>query len=150
MRQGPETDLTMNNAAMYRYVEATSLTPFSDRARDRGLQALFITLCRYMCPELLENNAAGNFNSNDPKIKEIEKMIYNYVRLVDEREVDNVIKEIKDIEKKWMTEATGELWYKKFKKKSLLQPDTEEENRFRCMNSMRSVEKQSGLYLLGE
>lgn len=138
------------HAAMYRYVEATSLTPFSDRARDRGLQALFITLCRYMCPELLENNAAGNFNSNDPKIKEIEKLIYNYVRIVDEREVDNVIKEIKDIEKKWMTEATGELWYKKLKKKSLLQPDTEEENRFRCMNSMRSVEKQSGLYLLGE
>jgi hypothetical protein len=42
------------------------------------------------------------------------------------------------------------LWYHRKKKKSLLKPDIEEDDRFRCMNSMRSVEKQSGLYLLGE
>jgi hypothetical protein len=30
----------------------------------------------------------------------------------------------------------------------LLQPDTDVENRFRAMNSMRSVEEQSGIYLL--
>lgn len=138
------------HAAMYRYVEATSLTPFSDRARDRGLQALFVTLCRYMCPELLANDAAGNFNANSEEVKKIENIIFNYVKIVDERELDNVIKEVKDVEKKWMDETTGELWYHKLKKKSLLKPDTEENDRFRCMNSMRSVEKQSGLYLLGD
>jgi hypothetical protein len=138
------------HAALYRYVEATSLTPFSDRARDRGLQALFVTLCRYLCPDLLDDKTAGNFDATKPEIREIEKMIFKYVGIVDKRELDNVIREIKDIENKWSAEAQGELWYHRNKKKSLLKPDTEEDDRFRCMNSMRSVEKQSGLYLWGE
>lgn len=139
------------HAALYRYVEATSLTPFSDRARDRGLQALFVTLCRYMCPELLlANESAGNFNPEDSKIKDIKKIIFDYVRVVDERELSNVIRELKDIENKWAVEAQSELWYHRKKKKSLLKDDIEENDRFRCMNSMRSVEKQSGIYLLGD
>lgn len=138
------------HAALYRYVEATSLTPFSDRARDRGLQALFVTLCRYLCPDLLENESAGKFDPSRQEIKDIEKIIFDYVRIVDERELENVIREIKDIENKWVAEAQSELWYHKMKKKSLLKDDIEEDDRFRCMNSMRSVEKQSGLYLLGD
>ena len=138
------------HAALYRYVEATSLTPFSDRARDRGLQALFVTLCRYLCPDLLDNNSAGNFDASRSEIKVIEDIIFAYVQAVDKRELNNVIREIKDIEKKWMAQAQGDLWYHKQNKNSLLQPDTEEDNRFRCMNSMRSVERQSGLYLLGD
>ena len=136
--------------ALYRYVEATSLTPFSDRARDRGLQALFVTLCRYMCPNLLGNDSAGNFKANSDEVRNIEQIIFNYVNEVDSRELENVIREIKDIEKKWEMEAQSELWYHKLKKKSLLQPDIEEDSRFRCMNSMRSVEKQSGIYILGD
>ncbi len=138
------------HAALYRYVEATSLTPFSNRARDRGLQALFVTLCRYLCPDLLDNQNAGNFDPNLQQIKEVEQMIFDYVKIVDPRELGNVIKEIKDIESKWVGEAQSELWYHRKKKKSLLKDDIEEDDRFRCMNSMRSVEKQSGLYLLGE
>lgn len=138
------------HAALYRYVEATSLTPFSDRARDRGLQALFVTLCRYMCPELLENESAGNFDPTKTEIKSIEQVIFDYVKIVDPRELENVIREIKDIESKWSLEARTELWYHRLKKKSLLKNDIEENDRFRCMNSMRSVEKQSGLYLLGD
>ena len=138
------------HAALYRYVEATSLTPFSDRARDRGLHALFVTLCRYMCPELLENENASRFDPSLPAVKEVEDIIFKYVQIVDKRELDNVIKEVKFIEMKWAEEAQGELWYHRKKKRSLLKEDIEEDDRFRCMNSMRSVEKQSGLYLLGD
>lgn len=138
------------HAALYRYVEATSLTPFSDRARDRGLHALFVTLCRYMCPELLENENASRFDPSLPEVKEVEDIIFKYVQIVDKRELDNVIKEVKFIEMKWAEEAQGELWYHRKKKRSLLKEDIEEDDRFRCMNSMRSVEKQSGLYLLGD
>lgn len=138
------------HAALYRYVEATSLTPFSDRARDRGLQALFVTLCRYLCPELLDNSSAGNFDPQDERVKGIVQLICDYVRIVDPRELDNVISELRDIENKWANEAQSELWYHKKTKKSLLKDDIEEDDRFRCMNSMRSVERQSGLYLLGD
>lgn len=139
------------HAALYRYVEATSLTPFSDRARDRGLQALFITLCRYYCPELLADNAACNFRRDLPGVKLVEQIIYRYVDQVDTREKDKVLAELKDIEKKWEELAvTGQLWYRKKGQPSLLRPDTEEDSRFRIMNSMRSVETESGIYLVGE
>ncbi len=139
------------HSALYRYVEATSLTPFSDRARDRGLQALFITLCRYYCPELMADDAAVNFRADLPGVKMVEQIIYKYVDTVDEREKDKVLAEIKDIEKKWQEQAmTGDLWYRKKKKPSLMQPDTDEDSRFRIMNSMRSVEPESGIWLLGE
>lgn len=139
------------HSALYRYVEATSLTPFSDRARDRGLQALFITLCRYYCEELLPDDAAHNFSRDLPGVKLVEQIIYRYVDRVDPREKDKVLAEIKDIEKKWEDlAASGSLWYKKSGKPSLLRPDTEEDSRFRIMNSMRSVEPESGIYLVGE
>lgn len=137
------------HSALYRYVEATSLTPFSDRARDRGLQALFVTLCRYYCPKLMPDNAAGNFSPDLPEVKEVERLIYSYVNIVDEREREKVLAELKDIEKKWYdATAVGELWYRNNKKPSLLKPDTEED-RFRIMNSMRTVEQESGIYLIG-
>ena len=139
------------HSALYRYVEATSLTPFSDRARDRGLQALFITLCRYYCPELMADNAASNFRIDLPGVKKVEQIIYRYVDVVDSREKDKVLAEIKDIEKKWQEQAmTGNLWYRKNGKPQLMRPDTDEDSRFRIMNSMRSVEQESGIWLKGE
>lgn len=138
------------HSALYRYVEATSLTPFSDRARDRGLQALFIILCRYFCPELMSDDSACNFRADLPGVKKAEQVIYKYVNMVDEREKEKVLAEIKDIKKKWQNKAeTGELWYRKKRKPSLMQPDTTED-RFRIMNSMRSVEPESGIFIVGE
>lgn len=136
---------------LYRYVEATSLTPFSDRARDRGLQALFIILCRYLCPELRADNAAGNFRRDLPGVIKAEQIIYKYVEVVDDREKEKMLNELMDIEEQWEEQAVevGELWYRKIDKTSLLRPDTEENSRFRIMNSMRSVEASSGIYLLG-
>ena len=139
------------HSALYRYVEATSLTPFSDRARDRGLQALFVILCRYYCPELLPDDAANKFRMDLPEVKLVEQLIYRYVNMVDSRETEKVLAEIKDMEKKWAELAMmGALWYRKKGQPSLLQPDTDEESRFRIMNSMRSVEAESGIYLVGE
>lgn len=141
------------HSALYRYVEATSLTPFSDRARDRGLQALFVILCRYYCPELLGDSAAANFTPNLEGVKEVEKIIYSYVNKVDSREADQVLAEIKDIERQWYEAAQStqsDLWYRNKKKPSLLRPDIDEYSRFRIMNSMRSVEAESGIFLIGE
>jgi len=137
------------HSAMYRYIEATSLTPFSDRARDRGLQALFVTLCRYLIKELRDNAAAGNFNKDSKEIIMIEKIIKEYVEIVDEKELNNVLEELQDIEEAWQDKTGGELYYRKRNKNELLKQDTDETERFRIMNSMRSVEQQSGIYLLG-
>ena len=91
--------------------------------------------------------SAKNFDENRSDVRNIEKMIVDYVRRVDERELDDLVYELQDIKLKWQDQAVGELYYRKKNKKSLLKPDVNEDDRFRVMNSMRSVEKQSGIYL---
>ena len=137
------------HSALYRYVEATSLTPFADRARDRGLHALYVSLCRYLVPGLLSNEAAASYNSSAPEVEKIRSMIFDYVEIVDPNEIDAVMSELQDIEDAWDIAATGSLVYRSFKnEKKLLKGDTEND-RFRTMNSMRSVDMQAGIYLLG-
>lgn len=137
------------HSALYRYVEATSLTPFSDRARDRGLHALYVSLCRYLIENLRNNDQAINYRSDDPAVREVEKVIIDYVRRVDPSELEAVLNELQDIRDAWEVAAVGSLVYKSRKnEKKLLKADTEND-RFRTMNSMRNVDGQSGIYLLG-
>lgn len=137
------------HSALYRYVEATSLTPFSDRARDRGLHALYVSLCRYLIENLRSNDQAINYRSDDQAIQAVEKIIIDYVRKVDPNELSAVMDELKDIQDAWDVAATGSLVYRSRKnEKKLLKGDTEND-RFRTMNSMRNVDGQSGIYLLG-
>lgn len=137
------------HSALYRYVEATSLTPFSDRARDRGLHALYVSLCRYLVENLRCNDEAVNYRSDDPEIQAVEKIIIDYVKKVDPDELPAVMDELNDIQAAWEMAATGSLVYRSRKnEKELLKSDTEDD-RFRTMNSMRNVDGQSGIYLLG-
>src|SRR5206468_12798351 len=46
------------HSALYRQVEATSVTPFSPRARDRGLHAVLIALARLLLPAFSANDGA--------------------------------------------------------------------------------------------
>ncbi|WAL72565.1 helicase-related protein [Kitasatospora sp. YST-16] len=47
------------HSALYREVESTSVTPFSARARDRGLHAVIVALARLMIPGAGNNAAAA-------------------------------------------------------------------------------------------
>ncbi|MFC4035738.1 helicase-related protein [Streptomyces polygonati] len=47
------------HSALYREVESTSVTPFSARARDRGMHAVVVALARLMLSAARENDAAG-------------------------------------------------------------------------------------------
>ncbi len=139
------------HSAMYRYVEATSLTPFADRARDRALHALYVALYRYLIPGKLANKKAVEFETQGAL--EIEKIITDYVQQVDASEVEAVKKDLKDIRDTWIDYCDcDKLVYKKHSNEegeSLLQPDTDRD-RFATMNSMRNVDSQTGIFLLGE
>ena len=126
---------TQYHEAFYKYVEATSVTPFAERARDRALQTLYITLCRFFIDDLTLNGNASTFRS----------YILDYVRIVDPDELENVEEDLREIELEWETFALEhqDLTYRKDpyqKTPSLFQEDYEEESRFRVLNSMRSVE----------
>ena len=61
------------HAHIYRFVEGTTATPFSARARDRVLHALFITLARLQIRALAENASAAAIDS--VPIEEIDSII---------------------------------------------------------------------------
>ena len=139
------------HSSLYKFVEASSLTPFSDRARDRALQALYVILCRYYVPELRGNKDAKNFKKDIPELNEIRRYILDYVSVVDPDELENVEKEIADIETVWEDRAShsSELIYWSFVENDhmLFRKDYLEGDRFRMMNSMRNVEQAINVYV---
>ncbi|MEV6193549.1 helicase-related protein [Streptomyces sp. NPDC051920] len=51
------------HSALYREVESTSVTPFSARARERGLHAVVVALARILIPAARPNEGAGRIES---------------------------------------------------------------------------------------
>lgn len=64
-------DFVAYHSALYRQVEATSVTPFSARARDRGLHAVVIGLARLLIPEARPREAAAAIADFEPRLREI-------------------------------------------------------------------------------
>lgn len=145
---------TQYHQSFYKYVEATSITPFADRARDRALQTIYIMLCRYLIDDLRANDAAINYKKHDKnalELREIRDYIFEYVQNIDPNELDNVRSEIEEIEEEWnrLARTKNELIYKDYfcTDKALFDMDSDEESRFRALNSMRSVETTANLYV---
>ena len=61
--------------SFYRNVEATSVTPFSPRAMDRGLPAVAVALARLGIRELTEPLSAKEIEDHDTKTKEIARAV---------------------------------------------------------------------------
>ncbi|MGW5419377.1 helicase-related protein [Streptomyces sp. NPDC003943] len=58
------------HSALYREVESTSVTPFSSRARERGLHAVIVALARILIPEAHDNDAAGRIESYEHRLRQ--------------------------------------------------------------------------------
>ena len=139
------------HTALYRYVESSSLTPFSDRSRDRALHTVFIMLCRYLVDGLAPNQAASKFDSSSEQVSAVVDYILDYVKKVDPDELDNVKYELECIIGIW-EERCGEanLVYKDRangdRANQLLENDVSG-GLFATMESMRNVEASSNIYL---
>jgi hypothetical protein len=59
------------HAALYRSVEATSVTPWAPRARDKALPAVFIGAVRQLLPEMSADEAASQLQHGDARVAAI-------------------------------------------------------------------------------
>jgi hypothetical protein len=59
------------HGALYRGVEATSVTPWAPRARDKALHAAFIALVRHLVPGMSGDGDAISFDPSRPEVKRI-------------------------------------------------------------------------------
>jgi hypothetical protein len=63
------------HGALYRHVEATSVTPFSSRARDKGLEGVLTSLIRLGDRDLTAEQDAAKLDASDPWVKEVVQFI---------------------------------------------------------------------------
>ena len=57
--------------SFYRFVEPSSVTPFTWQVRSRALHAALVIALRHGCAELRGNKAAGNFDRSSPEVRAV-------------------------------------------------------------------------------
>ena len=93
------------HAALYRQVESTSVTPFSARARSRGLHAVLVALGRLTVPELRPNDGAARIADVLDRLEWIKKAILERVRRVAPAEATSTAAELEQIIDRWALRA---------------------------------------------
>ena len=96
------------HSALYREVESTSVTPFSPRARDRGLHAVLVALARHTVDRLHENGDAANIGAHLGDVEALRDLILERVRTIDDAEVAGTREELDQFIEMWTRRAEAE------------------------------------------
>lgn len=143
----------------YKYVEPTSVTPFSEQARERALHAVFISMVRHIVG-LHKDDEAKNFNENMENIDKVTDFILNRAKDLDRSQLKDITleteKELKEIIRKWTEKvdvagSSEEVhYYNKKSEINLLVPFLmeDERNAFPTMQSMRNVDGEAGVEII--
>jgi hypothetical protein len=149
------------HATLYRHVEAVSVTPFSSRARDRGLAGTFVAMHRLRNFSLAAEAAAARFDPGSPDADEVQQEVLERVAGIvnDPDNIDEVRRELKSLRDEWGDLAHHALiygWRHPFPDDN--PPPTEVLMRpaegglhgyWRVPGSLREVEEHSLIYLKG-
>lgn len=139
------------HAAIYRYVEPISVTPFASRARDRGLAGTMVSMARLHNRELTPNSAANQLNDHTHIAEELVEAIKKRANNMNVP-ADEVLKDLKGLFEKWGEAIEkSKVVYSYSRKKevsNLLYPlGKDKGGYFKVPNSMRDVEETAGIYL---
>ncbi|MGY5631633.1 helicase-related protein [Streptomyces sp. UC1A3] len=146
------------HSALYREVESTSVTPFSARARGRGLHAVIVALARVLIPAARPNEGAGRVESYEHILrKDIRDLLLDRVHAVTPSEAEAVEQGFDEFVDWWCREADihGALLFEPKRGNrapSILKPyDDESEDReaWPTLWSLRDVDAESALFLEG-
>lgn len=149
-------NFTGYHSQLYRFVEGTTVTPFSARARDRDLHAIIISAIRLKYPELSENKAAGYIDYlTDDELAEIKAIIMDRLNIVKplakkdtEKEIDEFIdswKQLASLPKRllyYMYRLSGNNIRLMTDYNGLENNDSEK----KTLRAMRDVENSSNMY----
>ncbi|MDX3524434.1 helicase-related protein [Streptomyces scabiei] len=99
-------DFQSFHSALYREVESTSVTPFSARARDRGLHAVVVALARLMLPAASDNKAAARVEDFVINLREtVGTLLLDRVAAVEPAELESTSAAFEDFVGWWQDEA---------------------------------------------
>ncbi len=146
------------HSMMYRHVEASSLTPYSSRARDKALHAVFIALVRLLAPRMSSNDSAQRFNPADPLVRRVVDCLLDRVRRNDPDEFEDMRQRLQAFIDGWVEQQQRHQTDLTFRApggvrrnvRTWLMQSAEEgqgdEFPRATLNSLREVEKASRLY----
>jgi hypothetical protein len=146
------------HSALYREVESTSVTPFSARARERGLHAVIVALARILIPAARPNESAGQVESYEHIIRSrIRSLLLDRVLAVTPSEAKAVEQGFDRFVDWWCQEAdihSGLLFEPKrgSRAPSILKPyddETEDREAWPTLWSLRDVDAESALFMEG-
>jgi hypothetical protein len=147
------------HATLYQHVEALSVTPFSPRARDRGLSGVLAAYIRLLGQTFNDNLGAGRVTREHPFVQTALVDISRRAMWMEgSHDIgDEVKKELEVRIDEWLARTQhvsgggGRLGYKRADRgttTNLLQPaGSGKWERFTCLNSLRDVEPSVGLIL---
>lgn len=102
---------------LYRDVEATSVTPFASRARDRALHAVLVTLCRQLIAKMHDSPV---LDGSEAAVSQIVDDIVARASAIDAGETD-VERELHKLIRTWQARQPEHYWNDKDPRGSLLQ-----------------------------
>jgi len=147
------------HATFYRSVEAVSATPFSSRARDRGLPGAFVAMARLGDFDLAGEASANDFESSDPTVVfAIEQLRRRAESVADAATADEVEHQLAALVNEWSQLAIEPLRYgwrspdpSKTPSSAVLlrQAEGGRWGEWDTPGSLREVEENSPVYLLG-
>jgi hypothetical protein len=135
------------HSTLYRDVEATSVTPFASRARDRALHAVLVALVRHLAPGML---SSPRFTQESARTAgKLIASIVSRAKDIDDKESE-VEQELLDRLEVWQSRSLNAYWNDSRAKDSLLQSAERAATQkalgrnpgdaWPTMNNMRSVE----------
>lgn len=139
------------HSAIYRYVEPISVTPFSSRARDRGLAGVMVSMARLGHSSMTANKGAMSLQEDDSIVEEIQAYLLKRVRDMNAPR-DEVLEDINKRFNEWEEIVQkSQVVYSYSKKETinnLLYPlGQRQKGVFKTPGSMRDVEVSAGIYL---
>ncbi|GAA2886388.1 helicase-related protein [Streptomyces mexicanus] len=145
------------HSALYREVESTSVTPFSARARERGLHAVIVALARILIPEARPNDGAGKVESYEEVLRtRVKNLLLDRVREVDETESRAVDDGFEEFVKRWlqMADIHNQVLFEPqrgSRAPALLKPYDDElaGDAWPTLWSLRDVDAESALFMEG-
>lgn len=138
--------------ALYKFVEPTSVTPWSISSRRRTLASVLVAMYRHLSG-FSENSGAASFKPEQAIVARIAEMISAQVQKSDPREQQNVEAEIRLLINQWEHRVSEEqeLKYEGHgKEPSLTKHPLASGRGWPVINSMRNVDSSTAIIVAGE
>lgn len=91
--------------SFYRFVEPTSITPYTFQSRCRALHAAIVIAVRHGCPHLLKNNQAVWFDPDNPITRRVIEILKHRCSRADKERGPEIQRHIERLVQEWKSQA---------------------------------------------